>query len=863
MADRLPANIITPEILTPDSISADIMTTGALAVGAFSSGRVEEIGDADWFAVSLSAGTTYRIDVQGLQSGPFGDKFNPRLNGVYDSTGSFIDGTAREGGVTFSTDARGFFAPEADGVYYIAASSYNNVGDYRVRITDNWDDYSSDINTTGVLSRLDSYFVYDFAGNGIFDWAGDIDWFALDVTAGQEYTVFVNGQYNYDARMYADGFLNGVYDSAGTYIPQTRDADSGAARGDAKSSFVATTTGTYYVAAGLEDGSASGIGYDVVVVSDDYSQGPNNAGMLQLNAAKTGKFELSGDRDWFEITLQEGEEYNISMTGFGLFSMQIHSVRDANGMRFADVSAGQDFPYDSDIDVTFTAPSTGTYYVDVSGVRGYSGRNEYKVRVAQDDYADDITTEGRVTVGGTVKGNLQFRGDSDWIAVDLMAGSVYAIEMKGLSSVSGSLQNPYIYSLRDSAGNHIAGSSNDNAGPGFDALSYVTIEQTGTYYIDARTTGYQSGSGYTVAVSEVFDDFAATADTTGALSTMMPAMGMIENIRDKDWFATTLEAGAQYRINVASDAGDTGAPFFLGGVKTDAGADAGNLFVAGPDATGGREYYFTPDADGVAFVEVRGNPAEGQEGYTLSLTERVEIAGTDGNDFLTLGGMALRDVKAISGGNGTDMVSFDGATQGAVIDLAQDGVLLDGVALPLYSIENATGTSFADTFFGSDRAETFRGLGGNDLFYGSDGGRDIYAGGAGRDTVSYAGGREGVEASLLRERGGAGLAQDDLLRGIENLTGTAYDDLLTGDRGRNFLFGEGGDDIIMGNGGDDYILAGLGTDIIVFSYNRDEYTITQDGTATTVAQTGGNMLDGTDLIGNAEILRFADGDMML
>ena len=69
-----------------------------------------------------------------------------------------------------------------------------------------------------------------------------------------------------------------------------------------------------------------------------------------------------------------------------------------------------------------------------------------------------------------------------------------------------------------------------------------------------------------------------------------------------------------------------------------------------------------------------------------------------------------------------------------------------------------------------------------------------------------------------------------------------------------------GDDIIEGADGDDYILAGFGTDTIVFSGNRADYTIVQDGIRTEVTDNVGN--NGHDIIGHAEILRFADGDLI-
>jgi len=103
----------------------------------------------------------------------------------------------------------------------------------------------------------------------------------------------------------------------------------------------------------------------------------------------------------------------------------------------------------------------------------------------------------------------------------------------------------------------------------------------------------------------------------------------------------------------------------------------------------------------------------------------------------------------------------------------------------------------------------------------------------------------------------------DRFDGIEALTGSRFGDSLWGDHGANRLDGGHGDDTLTGNGGDDYILAGLGTDVIVFSGNRADYTITRAGFRTVVDHGGGTSADGTDTLAHAEVLRFADGDMIL
>ena len=103
------------------------------------------------------------------------------------------------------------------------------------------------------------------------------------------------------------------------------------------------------------------------------------------------------------------------------------------------------------------------------------------------------------------------------------------------------------------------------------------------------------------------------------------------------------------------------------------------------------------------------------------------------------------------------------------------------------------------------------GLAGNDTLEGGDG-DDTLDGGAGNDTASYADAAGGVTVSLARHgaaqnTGGAGT---DTLIGIENLTGSAFDDTLTGDAGDNVLGGRAGNDTLNGGAGNDTLDGGDG-----------------------------------------------------
>jgi hypothetical protein len=272
---------------------------------------------------------------------------------------------------------------------------------------------------------------------------------------------------------------------------------------------------------------------------------------------------------------------------------------------------------------------------------------------------------------------------------------------------------------------------------------------------------------------------------------------------------------------------------------------------------------------GALFADSNGVPDAGESYVIFGAATGFVLAavdGTAGDDWLSLPDNWQSGLSRVVGGTGTDMMSFAGLDAGIHVNTHTNrAVSTQGSApfdLEMDSIENVTGTSHDDVFRGSDRAETFRGLGGRDTFYGSDGGRDVYVGGSGVDTLSYLYSTDGVSLSLLRGRGFAGEARRDVVKDVENLTGTLHDDFLWGDHGNNRIEGLHGDDVIVGNGGNDYILAGIGTDVIVFSGNQGDYAITRDGIRTDVIDSVLGR-DGHDVIGHAEILRFADGDLIL
>ena len=68
-----------------DDFSADTDTAGTVTVGGAATGEVQAAGDLDWFAVSLEAGTSYVIELEGVLDCEDCTLLEPALHGLYDA----------------------------------------------------------------------------------------------------------------------------------------------------------------------------------------------------------------------------------------------------------------------------------------------------------------------------------------------------------------------------------------------------------------------------------------------------------------------------------------------------------------------------------------------------------------------------------------------------------------------------------------------------------------------------------------------------------------------------------------------------------------------------------------------------------
>ena len=603
-----------------EDVAADTDTTATVAVGGAVTEDIETIGDRDWFAVTLEAGKTYRFDLEGswTDKGTLTDLY---LWGLYDATGTRVDGTTTGGGIGLNSHR--YFTAAASGTYYVAAGATLGpwFGSYTLAVTELAADVAADTTTTATVAVGSTV-------TGDIETLGDRDWFAVTLEAGKTYRLDLEGTPTHKGTL-EQPYLQGVYDATGVLIGGTTDDNSGWIN-NSRVYFTATTSGTYYVAAssahdnyapGHNHGGAAGTyTLSVTELAADVAADTTTTATVAVGGTATGEIEFLDDRDWFAVTLEAGKTYRVDLEGLWpgwgapskgtLTHPHLRGIHDAAGVLIDGTTDENSGRYNSS-QLYFTAATSGTYYVAASEHYGErTGTYALTVTELVDDFFANTSTTGTVAVGGTAMGDIEFSGDSDWFAVTLEAGKTYRFDLEGESTDKGTLGDPYLRGIHDANGALIDGTTDDDGGRYNSSQVYFTAATSGIYYVAASEHFGERTGTYALTVTELAADVAADATTTATVAVGGTATGDIEFSDDSDWFAVTLEAGKTYQFDLegeSTDKGTLGDPYLRGihdangalidGTTDDSGGDRLNSRVEFTAAASGT-YYAAAGASG-------------------------------------------------------------------------------------------------------------------------------------------------------------------------------------------------------------------------------------------------------------------------
>ncbi|MGK9237339.1 M10 family metallopeptidase C-terminal domain-containing protein [Inquilinus limosus] len=270
--------------------------------------------------------------------------------------------------------------------------------------------------------------------------------------------------------------------------------------------------------------------------------------------------------------------------------------------------------------------------------------------------------------------------------------------------------------------------------------------------------------------------------------------------------------------------GEAGADVLVGGSGLDFANYQGSMAGVRVDlqsgtGTGG-------DAEGDTLVEI-------ENLYGSSWAD--ELIGDEGRNII--GGELGDDVLAghggddsLSGEDGNDSldggVGDDRLVGGAGEDEIAGGEGVDSVDAGS-GADRVDGGAGDDKLYGGSGNDELEGGVGNDILEGAAG-ADALVGGEGVDTASYASSASGVRVDLGHGTASGGDAEGDTLSGIEQVFGSAQNDLLVGDQGANTLWGSGGNDVLQGGGGADSLKGGAGADRFVYAAASDSTAVARD-----------------------------------
>ncbi|OYU39624.1 MAG: peptidase [Pseudorhodobacter sp. PARRP1] len=596
-------------------------------------------------------------------------------------------------------------------------------------------------------------------------------------------------------------------------------------------------------------------------------------GRVTLGSSTYGTVGASGDHDWYAVSLVAGQTYDFRLLGVGRTPLAdtLLTLRNASGTQVAvNDDAGGALTLNSAI--TYTATTTGTFFLDVSGFS--SGTGDFVISAVRDNAAGMVLTPDEVAWQLTNNFERFFSsGVSQNVpatAYDLSAGRTITYNVSQLTSAGAALAVQALRMWSDVSGinfvatNGAARITFDDSEAGVNAYNNNVTATDGSGTI--TSSSLMITTGWLTQFGTSFDSY--SFETT--IHELGHALGLGHggNYNGSATYGVdNFYVNDSQHLSIMSYMQSVNDEFSRDGTDFNTFVNAQFRWVLTPMIA---DILAISNLYGLSTTTRTGNTTYGYNSNTgnAALDQAVTLNDPASNSYVAF---------TIFDNGGVDTVDMSGFAGAQRIDLRQGessdvlgGRLNMGIAYGTV-VENAYGGGGNDTITGNSIANLLRGNNGND-FLNAGSGNDTLEGGSGADTLNGGAGRDimtggsgndayfvDMAGDLINEAAGGGtgdqvvasvsfsLAIDDDIEFLNttsaagtqtlHLTGNNLAQSITGNAGVNNLSGLGGNDRLFGLGGADVLDGGAGNDTMTGGTGNDWYFV--DSQSDTIVEDAG------------------------
>ena len=579
----------------------------------------------------------------------------------------------------------------------------------------------------------------------------------------------------------------------------------------------------------------------------DAASGISTSYSMAVGDSFAGSISTGGDVDWIAITFEAGQTYEIDALGNDSGG---GSLRDTD-LRLYD-SNGTLIEYDDfdgagwDASISYTATSSGTYYIAVSSYfASNTGSYSLEVGAAVEPYVPgteaSIEQLAQYLREGSSGTERTFNtSSSNEITVNLsgltaagqqlarwametweMVADIDFVEVSSGEMITADDEDSGAFAYFPNSGSTSAGVELNvstgwlsSSGTKLDTYSFQTYIHEFGHAIGLNHQGAYNYTGSPIT----YENDADFTNDSWQLS-VMSYFSQSENTATNASFAYVTTAQMADIMAVQDLYGAAGAGSVTDGNTTyGRGSNLGNyldeIFAAwetgqsNANIGGNRVAVTLYDAGGIDTIDL---------GYLASNeAANIDLNGgafsNIGNDIGTLGIAVGTVIENLETGAGNDTITGNAAANSITSGNGAD------------TVDAAAGN---DSVWGGNGQDTLLGGTGNDNLYGGDANDSLYGGtqgdrlegGAGDDTIE---GGDGRDTAILGDGNDVFIDNTQTGRhGSDRVFGEDGDDTITGGGGNDSLHGQDGYDMIWGGGENDSITGGIGFDTIYAGTGND------------------------------------------